>query len=66
MFVDATNQLTWRSHVQFKGFIHEKEDQKKKCNRMILLCVDNITIYDSVFLKVEKNALIEAEIFLEY
>ena len=37
MFVDATNQLTWRSHVHFKAFTHEKQDQKKKCNHMILL-----------------------------
>ena len=53
MFVNATNQLTRRSHIQFKAFTHENKTRKR-----------NVIVYyyDEEFAYV----LIDAAILLEY
>ena len=60
MFVNATNQLTRRSHIQFKAFTHENKTRKR-----------NVIVYyydedDIMISRIFAYVLIDAAILLEY
>ena len=63
MFVNATNQLTRRSHIQFKAFTHENKTRKRN---VIVYYYDEDDIMIANLSRIFAYVLIDAAILLEY